>query len=75
MTAAAARCPVETLVSGSTRDRGNSARALAIEGCVVTLFGGEAALAAGGASGAAREIFVLASPMYQQARLVARSMR
>ena len=77
VTAAAARFPVKTLVSGSTRDcgNGNSARALAIEGCVVALFGGEAALAAGGASGAARETFVLASPMYQQALLVARSMR
>jgi hypothetical protein len=85
-TVASGRGAVKTLVSCSARDCGNgsSARALAIEDCVLALPGGEAELAAGGeVSGAARAIFSaffsvifsLASPMYQQARLVERSTR
>jgi hypothetical protein len=65
-------------VSGSTRacGNGNSARALAIEGCVLGLSDGEAELAAGDeVFGAARASFSFASPTYQQRRLVARSVR
>jgi hypothetical protein len=69
---------VKMLVSGSTRacGDGHSARALAIEDGGLRLFGGEAESVAGGeASGAVRTIFSLASPTYQQVRLVARSTR
>jgi hypothetical protein len=77
-TVASGRGAVKMMVPCSTRDCGNghSARALAIEDCVLALSGGEAESAAGGeVSGVARAIFSFASPTYQQARLVARSTR
>ncbi|MDO9058052.1 MAG: hypothetical protein Q7U92_03390 [Bradyrhizobium sp.] len=79
-TVASGRGAVKTLVSGATRDggSGHSARALVTEdgALALALSGGEAGSAAGGeVFGAVRETFSLASPMYQQARLVARSTR